>query len=236
MTRHTRLAIKKVVDAIKLLSIELLIVLVAFVTALVTVVFFIKLIFLDKEQKFDTAVFDFLGRFVSDGMTSVMNFFTFFGGQFFLIPANLLLIAYTFFIKRDKWFAIRVLSVALSSLFLMFFLKYIFNRPRPLIPLLEQVGGLSFPSGHAYMSFAFFGLLIYTVNKKVETLWIRYSLVAIFFLMTVFIGLSRIYLRVHYASDVIAGFSLGLMWLVISLLIIHRIEKYKTKLPPVSNV
>ena len=233
MEQQAKLSGKKIIASIKLLSIELVIVLIAFISCFITVVFFIKLIFVKNEQQFDQSVFDLLGNYVSSNTTAVMNFFTFFGGQYFLIPANILLIIYLFFIKKNTWFAIRILSVSISSLILMFFLKYIFQRPRPLIPLLKEAQGLSFPSGHAFMSFAFFGLLIYMVNKKVTQSWLKYSLTIFFFLFTTFVGLSRIYLRVHYASDVIAGFCLSLMWLVISLFILQRIEKYKTKLPAV---
>ncbi|MEO5984800.1 MAG: phosphatase PAP2 family protein, partial [Ferruginibacter sp.] len=112
-----------------------------------------------------------------------------------------------------------------SSLFMMFALKMFFNRPRPEIPLLGKVPGLSFPSGHAFMSFTFFGLLIYVINKQIETVWLRYLLIVLCLCIIVIIGLSRIYLRVHYASDVIAGLGIGLIWLVISLLVLNYTEK-----------
>lgn len=235
MKAISQLAVKKIISLIKLLSIELLIVLIAFITSFITIVFFIKLIFLDKHDHFDMRVFELIKPSISDNMTSVMNFFTFFGGQYFLLPANLLLIIYAFFYKKDKWFAITILSVALSSLVLMFSLKYIFRRPRPLIPLLNEVPGLSFPSGHAFMSFAFFGILIYMIYKKVENPTIKYPLMFVCFLMTTIIGFSRIYLRVHYASDVFVGFSLSLIWLVISLAILNKIEKSRGKIPVIEK-
>ena len=234
MRRQTQKIIDKFIAAIKLLSIELLIVLFAFIASMLTVIFFIKLVFLDNKNEFDHRVFDAIRPLVSDSMTSVMSFFTLFGGDYFLIPANIALIVYTFFITRNKWFAIKVLTVSLSSLLIMFTLKSIFQRPRPLIPLLKEVGGLSFPSGHAFMSFSFFGLLSFMIFKQVENKALRYGLIFIFFLMTLVIGFSRVYLRVHYASDVFAGFSLSLIWLVISLLILGKIEKNRASLPSVN--
>ncbi|MEO6489112.1 MAG: phosphatase PAP2 family protein [Ferruginibacter sp.] len=234
MRRQTILLTKKIIATVKVLSVELLVLLVAFIASFVTVLFFIKLIFLDKKDHFDLHVFDLISPFVSHNMTIVMNFFTFFGGQYFLIPANLALIVYTFFIAKDRWFSIKIVSVALSSLLLMFFLKFVFKRPRPLIPLLEQVGGLSFPSGHAFMSFAFFGLLIYMAYKKIKDPWLRYFFMLFFFLMTTFVGFSRVYLRVHYASDVLVGFSLSLIWLVISLAILAKIEQ-KGRAQPINE-
>lgn len=214
-----------------MLSIELIIVLVAFFISFFTMVYIIRRIFFHKKEVMDHRVFEFLSGFVSDTTTALMNFITFFGSHYFLVPANLLLIAWAFYNNRDKWFGIRVASLSVSSLLLMFSLKQFFNRPRPLTPLLREAKGLSFPSGHAFMSFVFFGLLIYVINKKVENKLLKYSLIIFLLFFTMFIGISRIYLRVHYASDVIAGFSMGLMWLVISMWVIHIIETHKTRLP-----
>jgi undecaprenyl-diphosphatase len=232
MRRQFQYGLHKITSRIKLLSIELIIVLVAFFVSFFTMVFIIRRIFFHKKEVMDQQVFAFLSGYVSDTSTSIMNFFTFFGGQYFLIPANLLLIAWAFYYKRDKWFGIRVASLSVTSLLLMFSLKQFFNRPRPLTPLLREAKGLSFPSGHAFMSFVFFGLLIYVINKKVKNKLFKICLVVFLLCFVFLIGLSRIYLRVHYASDVIAGFSMGLMWLVISMWIIHIIERHKTSLPP----
>jgi len=233
MRKQVRYNVNKIYNRIKLLSIELAIVLVAFFISFFLMVFVIRRIFLYKKEALDQSVFDLLSEYVSDATTVVMNFFTFFGGQYFLIPANLLLIAWAFIIKKDKWFGIRTCAVAISSLVLMFALKQFFQRPRPLSPLLREAKGLSFPSGHAFMSFAFFGLLIYVIHKNVKVKWLKYGLIILLLLMIILIGASRVYLRVHYASDVLAGFSMGLMWLVISLWVIHIIEKHKSRLPSV---
>ncbi len=231
MRRQLQYGLQKITSRIKLLSIELIIVLIAFFISFFAMVFIIRRIFFHKKEVMDHRVFEFLSGYVSDTTTSIMNFFTFFGGQYFLVPANLLLIAWAFYNKRDKWFGIRVASLSVSSLLLMFSLKRFFNRPRPLTPLLLEAKGLSFPSGHAFMSFVFFGLLIFVVHGKVSNRLLRIVLTILLLCFTFMIGLSRIYLRVHYTSDVIAGFSMGLMWLVISMWIIHIIEKHRTVLP-----
>ena len=233
MHRQVRYNVNKIYNRLKLLSIELGIVLLSFFISFFLMVYVIRGIFLHKKEEIDFKVFDFLRDFVSDTTTSIMNFFTFFGGQYFLIPANLILILWAFFIKKDKWFGIRTCAVSISSLILMFALKQFFQRPRPLSPLLREAKGLSFPSGHAFMSFAFFGLLIYVINKNVKVKWLKYLLIILSLIMILMIGTSRVYLRVHYASDVLAGYSMGLMWLVISLWVIHIIENHKASLPPV---
>ncbi len=224
MLKFLKQSIYKTSNAIKLLSLELGIVLVAFFCSMFLVAFLIKEVFLDKTFTLDETIFTIFKGYVSDATTSFFNFFTYFGSHKFLVPANLLLMFIAFFIMRNKWFGIKVTAVAFTSLFMMFALKTFFNRPRPEIPLLGAVRGLSFPSGHAFMSFAFFGLLIYVFYKQVKNVWLKYFLILACLAMIVIIALSRIYLRVHYASDVLAGLSIGLIWLVISLSIINGIE------------
>ena len=229
MQKVIKRSLNKTSNAIRLLSIHSAIVLIAFFCSMALVVFLIEEVFHDKAFALDDKAFAFFGLHVNENNTSFFSFFTLFGSQYFLIPANLLLMGYAFFVLRDKWFGIKVAAVTFSSLFVMFALKTFFNRPRPEIPLLGAVPGLSFPSGHAFMSFTFFGLLIYVINKQVKKKWLKYLLVVLCFCMIIVIGLSRIYLRVHYASDVMAGVALGLMWLVISLGVLNYIEKRARK-------
>ena len=217
----------------KLLSIEVATILFAFVFSMLVVILIVKRIILLKTDWFDEWVFDFLRSHVSDNTTVVMNSITLLGSHYFLIPAFLLLILHAIFIKKDKWLGIRIAAISISSVLLMLYLKHIFNRPRPLVPLLNEASGLSFPSGHAFMSFSFFGLLIYILHKEMHTSWLKYLLMFFIGCIVLLIGLSRIYLRVHYASDVIAGLCMGFMWIVISLTVLHFMEKQKSKLPAV---
>jgi len=111
----------------------------------------------------------------------------------------------------------------------MFGLKFFFNRPRPLIPLLKEVPGLSFPSGHAFMSLTFFGLIIYFIHRKVANKWLKWTAIVFLMLMIFLVGLSRVYLRVHYASDVIAGFCFGIISFIILLSLLRQIEKFNAR-------
>jgi len=224
---------KKWSGRLKILGIDLSIVLLSFLAAVIIMIILVKLVFFDTGNRLDASAFAFMGRYVSDRSTRLMEFFTLLGSHRFLVPANLLLIAYAIFIQKNTWLAIKVGAIGVSSLILMFSLKALFNRPRPATPLLYEVPGLSFPSGHAFMSFTFFGLLIYIVFKEINRPAVRYLLAVILLVTIAMIGLSRIYLRVHYATDVAAGFSLGMIWLVISLYGLQMIEKNKAKLPQV---
>ena len=139
------------------------------------------------------------------------------------------MIAYFLFIRKHKWYSIKVPAIALSSLGLMFLLKNLFNRKRPEIPLLEEAKGLSFPSGHALMSVTFYGLLIYMVYKYVKRKELKWTLITLLVLLIMIIGTSRIYLRVHYASDVIAGYSMGFLWLVFTVWMLNRMERFSRR-------
>jgi undecaprenyl-diphosphatase len=83
------------------------------------------------------------------------------------------------------------------------------------------------------MSFSFFGLLIYIIYEEMEKVWLKWLFISLIVCLIFSIGLSRVYLRVHYASDVVAGLCMGFMWIVISLSVIHLMEKRKNKLPAV---
>lgn len=94
-------------------------------------------------------------------------------------------------------------------------LKVLIQRPRPEGFRLATVGGFSFPSGHSMVAMAFFGLLVWFVWRYERDRRMRLGLCAAFLLVIVMVGLSRVYLGVHYASDVVAGFCMSVMWLAI---------------------
>jgi undecaprenyl-diphosphatase len=224
-----RLAVKKRFAALALLSVELLIVVLIFIFALIAFALVAYGVLKLGHDEFDFYVFDQLNYIVSPAMTRFMESITFFGNHKFLIPANVLMVAYFLFFKKHRWYSIKVPVIAIGGVLLMFILKNVFNRPRPLIPLLEPVHGLSFPSGHAMMSMSFYGLLIFLVWENVSNKFWKWFLTTLLLLFVLLIGFSRIYLRVHYFSDVVAGFSVGIIWLALSLWAIRRIERYSRK-------
>ena len=233
MKKWVKTKASNTLNTIKVLSFEMIIILAAFFSSLFLVVFLIRTVFVHETNGLDDAAFRFFNSITTSNTTAVMEAFTVLGGHYFLVPANLSIVAFAYFMRKDTWFAIKTFSVAFSSLLLMFGLKLLFTRPRPLTPLLGEASGYSFPSGHAFMSFTFFGLLIYLVHNKIQHKVTRLVVIGLLLVTTLMVGSSRIYLRVHYATDVLAGFSLGVMWLVISIWLLNKIEKNKRKLPPV---
>lgn len=229
MFRHISRGAKKIWASLALLSVELLIVIAVFISALLSFAFLIRKVIVLRDGAFDHAVFKLLENHVSEVNSSIMLAVTFLGTHRFLIPANLILIIYFLFIKRHKWYSIKVPAIALTSLGLMFGLKYLFGRPRPDTPLIFKAEGLSFPSGHALFSVTFYGLLIYLVYHGVRHKQLRWAIIAFLLILVFFIGFSRVYLRVHYASDVIAGFCVGFIWLVFAIWLLNRMERFSRK-------
>lgn len=174
-------------------------------------------VFVYRGLHYDEKLFSIISLHTTESRTYFIRLITFLGNHEFLIPANLVLIFY-FLIKKNKPLALRVTITALSSLGLMSLLKNIFQRHRPEQPLIDGITNFSFPSGHAFMSVAFYGLLIWLAAISITNTMLRRIIIAILLLLILAIGFSRIYLRVHYTTDVVAGFCMGFTWLMSCLL------------------
>jgi len=229
MIKPIRTGVKKFFAALALLSLEVIVVLIMFVIAFFVFIQVARMVFLSDKREIDKAAFNFLGEHISDMNSNVMQFFTFLGTHTFLIPANIILISYFLFIRKHRWYSIKIPVVSISSVLLMYILKNFFQRPRPLSPLLKEAKGLSFPSGHALNSVAFYGLLIYLVWRNVKNAKLRWLLITGLCVIIFMIGLSRVYLRVHYISDVLAGYAVGFMWLILSIWLLKKMENYSRK-------
>jgi undecaprenyl-diphosphatase len=222
---------RKVADKVLILSKELFLLLCVFTASLFGFLFIAYRVFYLDKTGADEKAFALAQSLVSTTTTRVMEFFTFFGSHYFLIPANILLCVY-FLLRKKSRYSIKISAISLSSLLIMLGLKLLFNRHRPLIPLLEPARGLSFPSGHAFMSVCFYGLLMIIIWKEEKPHpLLKWTLLLLVVLLLLLIGFSRIYLRVHYFTDVLAGFCIGFSWLFLSSYLIDRIRPAGLKKP-----
>jgi len=191
-------------------------------------------VFIEKEQDFDEKAFSFTAGIASPLMTQIMLLASFLASREFISLAALAIFIYFLFIRKHAWYSVRIPVVAIGNISLNLLLKWLFERPRPALQHLSEVSGMSFPSGHAMMSFSFYGLIIYLIFENVKGKFIRYSLCLILIILMHLIGFSRIYLHVHYASDVMAGFAIGTIWLIVCLFVLKKVESYsKLRLNPV---
>ena len=143
------------------------------------------------------------------GLTGPVRFVTFFAALPFLLPAS---IALPLLLRRAGYRreALELVLAMLGGILLNQVLKTYFNRPRPSNALL-QTWGLSFPSGHAMLGVIFYGCLAWLLARHFQ----RPGWAVPLLLWAVLIGITRVYLHAHYATDVLAGFAGGAAWLVV---------------------
>lgn len=166
----------------------------------------------------DNSIYNTIISSKSDAMTMFMTIITMMCDTEFIIVATLLLVL---LIKNKKMGGMIASNVVLCSI-INTIIKHIFLRPRPVgIKLIEQ-GGYSFPSGHSMMAVAFYGLLIYIIwNTKWRNVWKIFT-TTLLVILILLIGISRIYVGVHFASDVIAGLSISLSYLIIFIELLYK--------------
>jgi undecaprenyl-diphosphatase len=183
----------------------------------------------ENETAFDDKAFHFFSAFNNPQFISVNRVLTFFGSTYFIIAAYVALIILLWFIHRRSD-AINVAIVAASSTLLMLGLKQFFHRQRPELPLIKTLTNFSFPSGHALCSFIFCSVIIYLVDKSNLDLKWKWLFSVLLVLFSIAIGISRIVLRYHYATDVIAGFCVGFAWVIFSLWLERKLTPRKVEL------
>ncbi len=183
----------------------------AFFISLITLIVIIYQVFYKKNNTFDNYIFNEIKYYITNTRTEIIKFFTILGSHNFLIPAWFVLVFLYYFLHKEKIEAAKILGIGLFNLILMFTLKYLFHRQRPTIPLLSEASGLSFPSGHAFMGFTFFSIIIYFIYRYIKNIFIKYAIILLLIFIIIMIGFSRIYLGLHYTTDVIAGYCFGVL-------------------------
>lgn len=173
---------------------------------------YILILALFKETNF----FDTLYIYRTDTLTKVFNIITKLGNWYTLI-----LITLAFLLLKDKskfkYISINLLTSSLLNLGL----KFIFRRPRPALNLIGATG-FSFPSGHSMVSMSFYGFLIYMLLKSKNSNILKIIGTVFLLMIILMIGFSRVYLGAHYMTDVLGGFLVGIIYLLIFTLIIKK--------------
>ena len=207
----------------KKLPTKLLIIAILFVVALVLFVLIAHHAVYKKGENFDNFLIELTSPDPSDSTVNLMKIFTFFGSGKFLIPGYALSVIYLV-IKRQKKIALQVAIVGVTSYALSQVVKRIFQRQRPDIPILDSATTYSFPSGHSFSSFVFFSVLVYVIWQSKINLMAKWLISILLMIVPVTVGISRIILKMHYPTDVLAGFCLGLIWVIFCFWALNRIQ------------
>jgi membrane-associated phospholipid phosphatase len=181
-----------------------------------------------ETQHFDAVTRDFVHQFASPTVTATMRGISFIGSSLFLSTASIAM--FIWFMsrhwRRDAWlFGITMIGAGVLNTTL----KLTFRRPRP-VPFFDLLTphSYSFPSGHSLASFCFFGALATILSARINNQKIRVTVWTVAAVIVFLIGLSRIYLGVHYTTDVVAGFTAALIWVSVVRFVENRITKRRS--------
>ena len=185
---------------------------------------FTKDVFYKEIIKIDNLAYKYIVEHLRrDWLTIIMKIITSLGDEIAIIVFTIVSIIVAKNKKVKLAIAVNVIFITLLNTLI----KIILKRPRPegFNIIIEK--GFSFPSGHSMISAAFYGLLIYFAYKYIKNKKVKYIICTTLSILILLIGISRIYLGVHYASDVLAGFVLSIAYLICYITITFRLIKLK---------
>ena len=159
----------------------------------------------------DTGIYNLIFKMQSLNMTLFMKFMSYLGSATILITLTVLILIFAKNKKGASKIAINLVLVFILNRIL----KAIFRRERPSVLRLAEETGYSFPSGHAMVSIGYYGYIIYLVYKYVKNKKARNIIIGLLALLILLIGISRIYLGVHYTTDIIGAYIIGLIYLYV---------------------
>jgi membrane-associated phospholipid phosphatase len=179
-------------------------------------------------SQFDAAIRGAIHNHATPLLTTAMQVFSFLGSVGWVTSIGVLVVCACFYFKRRRMAAFLAIAVVGAGT-LDYVLKLTFRRPRPLAFFGTSPSSFSFPSGHALGSFCFYGILAAVLSDRMVGRKARFLIWLAAALLVGLIGLSRIYLGVHYPSDVIAGYLAGAMWVtavtIVDKILLDRREK-----------
>lgn len=175
----------------------------------------------------DTEILIAISKLRTDFLTELMIWISYIGS--FSVYIWLIGIVCIWYILHRRYsIAVIVIFNILFSMFLNDFLKGIFQRPRPDIRMMD-VSGFSFPSGHTMNNTAIYGFLIFLVLNSSMNKYLKFILIIFMSFLTGMIGFSRMYLAVHYPTDIIGGLCGGIFVVSISILLFQKYCNEKPK-------
>lgn len=179
--------------------------------ALILFIILTIIVSINKIPSFDTQIQSFFLNIRNDNLTKIITFITNIGSASSLITLSLLILINI----KNKKYSISIIINLISVFLISQLAKIIITRPRPIEINLIEASGYSYPSGHTMVSMAYFGFLAYLASIHIKNKILKNITITILIIIPTLIGLSRIYLGVHYPSDVLAGILLSIIYLTI---------------------
>lgn len=205
-------------------------VLVAFIIVVAGINIFIELTDVLKEDVlaiYDQQISDFIISFRTPALTDYFIFITNVGDVYgYLIVLGIAIVVTVFYFKNWKYILQTIFVLMLASLSNLM-LKRLVDRARPGLEHLVVVETLSYPSGHAMSAMAFYGFLIYLFSRFKINILLKFGAILLLIVVILSIGLSRIYLGVHYPSDIAGGYIAGLIWVFFCILLFNLGEVFR---------
>jgi len=192
-----------------------------FAICLIIFVFIARMVLVDKVSGFDNKVYNLIIKMKCEPVTFIFKLISTCCSIWFVV----LLTALIMIFGKDKKKAYYIALNLVLCFLLNQGLKFIFARERPTGINMLNLNSYSFPSGHSMMSVAFYGFIGYLFLHSRRDKKIRIAVILTTIVLTFLIGISRIYLGVHYASDVLAGFVLSLAYLILFVTIFYKEKK-----------
>ncbi|MBI5050205.1 MAG: bifunctional DedA family/phosphatase PAP2 family protein [Nitrospirae bacterium] len=177
----------------------------------------------DKETLFylDFRIQQFVEVIITPQITRFMVDITNLGGVYLALVVVGAMTLYLLY--RKYWWELFTLFLAVGGGgTVLIFLKLFFHRPRPNRQMVT-VHGYSFPSGHALAAVIIYGFLIYITWKLVKSEVLRFIIFSISILAIILVGISRVYLNVHWLTDILGGYAAGFAWLIFSIIMVNTI-------------
>ena len=169
----------------------------------------------ESIEHFDLSVINIIQGMEMHWLTPIIKVFTWIGSGYVVAPITIIAFILLFFVYQYREQAFLLVTVVVGTVILNGLLKLYFKRERPEIYRILEETGFSFPSGHTMMAFSLYTIISYILWRNVKTTLKRVLLVLFTTFMILIISTSRIYLGVHYPSDIVGGFIASALWVSI---------------------
>ncbi len=173
----------------------------------------------------DNAMADLAGAVQTPVITPIFKGITFLGESYTFVAVGVAVLLLSRFHRWGLFFSFGALGAGLLNQLL----KFLVARPRPALEFLTKASGYSFPSGHSMSGVAIYGFGVYLLWRSHLPKWLKYTAMTGITILIPLIGISRVALNVHHASDILAGWSMGGLWLLGMILLYEYVENRSTQ-------